>query len=102
MPEPSRGGSKQYQSPPLSVTTEAIEFVKMFPNLIDGTDDLTTPQIMFQIKEAMQQMKKAKEYDHWISEKGQAELKRMNDDQAHKGVNIFDYATSAEASLCPS
>ena len=46
-------------------------------------------------------MKKAKEYDHWISEKGQAELKRMNDDQAHKGANIFDYATSTKASLCP-
>ena len=71
MPEPSRGGSKQYQSPPRSVPTEAIGFVKMFPNLIDGIDDLTTPQIMFQIKEAIQKLKKAKEYDHWISGKGQ-------------------------------
>ena len=25
----------------------------------------------------------------------------MNDDQAHKGVNIFDYAPSMKASLCP-
>ena len=67
MPEPSRGASRQYQSPPLSVPTEAIAFVKMFPNLIDGIDHLTTPQIMSHIKEAVQQMKKAQEYNHWIS-----------------------------------
>ncbi len=73
----------------------------MFPNLIDGIDDLITPQIMFQIKEAMQKMKKAKELDHWISEKGQAEFKKMNDDQTHQGINIFHYAPSPKASLCP-
>ena len=65
------------QSPPLSVPTEAIEFAKMFSDLIDGIDDLTTPQIMFKIKEAMQQMKKANEHDHWISAKGQEELRKM-------------------------
>ena len=84
-----------------SIPTEAIEFVKMFPHLIDGADDLTAPQIMFQIKDTMQNMKKAKELDHWISEKGQAELKKMNDDQTHQGINIFDYAPSSKASLCP-
>ena len=97
----SRGGSNQYQSPPISVPTQAIEFVKMVANVIDGIDDLTTPQIMFQIKVAMRQMKKAKEYDHLISEKDQAELKTMNDDQAHQGINIFNYAPSSKARLCP-
>ena len=119
MPEPSRDGSKQYQSfihsaarssspspddiqsPVPSIPTEAIEFVKMFPHLIDGADDLSAPQIMFQIEEAMQKMKRAKELDHWISEKGQSELKKMNDDQTHQGLNIFDYAPSSKASLCP-
>ena len=73
----------------------------MFPNLIDGLDDLTSSQVMSRIKDAMHQMKKAKELDHWISEKGQAELKKMNDDQTHQGINIFDYAPSSKASLCP-
>ena len=56
------------QSLPLSPPTEAIELAKMFADLIDGIDDLTTSQIMFKIKEAMQQLTKTKEHDHWISE----------------------------------
>ena len=101
MPEPSSGGSKQYQSPTPSIPTEAIEFAKMFPNLIEEADNLTAPQIMIQIKEAMQKLKRAKELDHWISDKGQAELKVMNEDLTRQGLNIFDYAPSSKASLCP-
>ena len=56
--------SDDAQSPPLSVPTEAIEFAKMFPELLGEIDDLTRPQILFKIKEAMRQMKKAKEHNH--------------------------------------
>ena len=46
-------------------------------------------------------MKKAKEHDNWIPAKGREEVRKMNDDQTCKGVNIFDYAPSTKASLCP-
>ena len=71
------------------------------PELLKEIDSLTTPQIIFKIHEAMKEMKKATEHDYWTSSKGHEELRKMNEDQTRKGVNIFDYAPSTKASLCP-
>ena len=74
----------------------AIEFSMMMPELLKEIDSLTTPQIISKIKEAMQQVKKAKEHDYWMSAEGQEELKKMNDDQTRQGLKIFDYAPSTK------
>ena len=74
----------------------------MMPELLKEIDSLTTPQIVSKIKEAMQQVKKAKEHDYRNSAEGQEELKKINDDQARKGLNIFDYAPRTKARLCPT
>ena len=108
MPEPSRGGSKQYQSsipspgfasPPMSKPT-AIEFSMMMPELLKEIESLSAPQILAKIKEAMQQAEQAEEYDRWLSPEGQEELRKMNDDRSRQGLNIFDYAPTTKASLC--
>ena len=59
---PSRT-SGDAQVPPLSVPTVAIEFAKMMPELFKDIDSLTTPQITFNIHEAMKDLKRAKEHD---------------------------------------
>ena len=63
--------------------------------------NFTTAPIIFKIHEAMGEMKRAKVNDHWLSPKGQEELKKMSEDQTRKGLNIFDYAPATKASLCP-
>ena len=97
---PSRS-SDDAQSPPLSVPTEAIEFAKRMPDLLKDVDSLATPQIIYKIHEALQELKKAKGNDYWLSPKGLEELKMMSEDQSRKGLIIFDYAPSTNASLCP-
>ena len=108
MPEPSRGGSKQYQSsipspgfasPPMSKPT-AIEFSMMMPELLKEIESLSAPQILAKIKEAMRQAAQAEEHDRWLSPEGQEELRKMNDERSRRGLNIFDYAPTSKASLC--
>jgi hypothetical protein len=106
MPEPSRGGSKQYQSPtpsspgfaspPMSKPT-AIEFSMMMPELLKEIESLSAPQILAKIKEAMRQAEKAEEYDQWLSPEGQEKLKKLDSDRS---LSIFDYAPTTKASLC--
>ena len=69
----------------------------MFPELLGEIDNLKRPQIIFKIKESMQQMKKAKEQDYWISAKGQDELKKMNGDQTRKGLNYLRLRTADQS-----
>ena len=113
MPEPSRGGSKQYQSPPHSVARgsslspdvqfplpsemTAIQFSMLMLEVLKDIDCLTAPQILAKIKEAMQHAEKAEEYDRWLSPEGQEELNRLN---SHRSLSIFDNALTTKASLC--
>ena len=71
----------------------------LMPELLKDIDSLTAPHTIAKIKEAMQQTTKAEEYDRWLSPEGQEELKRMNNDRARQGLNIFDHAPTTKASL---
>ena len=83
MPEPSGGGSEQYQSLLFSKPT-TIEFSMMMPQLLKDIDSPTAPQIIAKIREAMQQANTAEEHDYWLSPEGQEELKKMNNDRARQ------------------
>ena len=39
--------------------------------------------------------------DHWLSPKGQEDLRRLSEKQSRRGINIFDYAPATKASLSP-
>ena len=87
MPELSKCGNKQYQSPPHSAARgsspgpdvqspplskpTAIDFSMMMPQLLKDIDSRTAPQIISKIKEAMRQAEKAEEYDQWFSPEGE-------------------------------
>ena len=61
----------------------------------------TSDQIMHKLPSAISEMQMVKTNDYWLSPAGQEELQNMSEYQSRKGISIFDYAPSTEASLCP-
>ena len=88
-------------SPRLTQPIEEPDYAKLVPDILKECENLNSYEFMHKLQCAARAMQTAMQHDYWLTDEGQEILGEKTEERSKPGLNILDYASAAQESLCP-